>query len=521
MGSEILAENIMLWTLIAMQIAMGGFDVVFHHEITERLAWKPNAAQELRLHAIRNLFYAVLFGGLAWLRPDGLMAIALIAILVTEIAITLWDFVEEDQTRRLPATERVLHTLLAINYGAILAIVMPVAWHWAGEQTGLTSVNYGIGSVILSIAGLGCLGLALRDFTTSRRAGKLAEPAVPQIKDLLGGKKRVLVAGATGFIGNRLVAALVRNGHEVVALVRETSDVSSLPRPITIVTGLEQIPEDVRIDAIVNLAGEPVAGGLWTLKRRRLILKSRVDTACQLRKWVAARCEECRPEVLITASAIGFYGEGGDERLNETNPHGAGFAALTCRTVEHEARKMQSCGVRIVTLRIGLVLSVWGGMLARMVPVFDIGLGGRLGSGRQWMSWIGRDDLVRLIAHALASPGLSGVVNATAPNPVRNADFTRTLASALKRPAFLPVPSFIIRLMLRDMGSELMLFSQRVLPVKATGTGFVFNAPTLAALLANELRHRPTMAVSARAANARPACQQVRGVYGSSDAKVT
>jgi uncharacterized protein len=508
MTASNLGQNAPLWTLLAAQIAMGGFDILFHHEITERLAWKPNAAQELRLHSARNALYAVLFGGLAWLQPTGFFAAVLIAILLVEIVITLWDFVEEDQTRRLPATERVLHTLLAINYGAILAIVMPVVGTWAGEPSGLATVSYGAGSLILSIAGLGCLGFALRDIATSRRAQRLVAAPPPQLAGLLTAPKRILVTGATGFVGKRLTAALAASGHEVVALVRSTAN-SGLLAPVTLITRLDQVPADLHLDAIVHLAGAPVAAGPWTLRRRLRILRSRLRITRAIHRFIAARPEALRPKVVVAASAIGFYGDRPGECLSEADASGAGFAAGTCRALEHEALKISALGVRVVSLRIGLVLSIWGGALGRMVPAFDLGLGGPIDRGRQWMSWIGLDDLVRLIAHAIACEDLDGAVNATAPNPLRNGEFTNALANALHRWAPVPVPFVAIRLGLGAMGRELLLASQRVMPVKVLATGFVFDTPSIPMLLERDLtsalRHRspPIPAISLRRATPR------------------
>jgi len=481
-----IAQETPLWLLLALQIAMGGFDVIVHHEITERLAWKPNAAQELRLHSARNALYALLFGGLAWLRPTGLLAAALMAVLLIEIVITLWDFVEEDQTRKLPPTERVLHTLMAINYGAICAYTLPLLAAWAFEPTALAWINYGIGSLVLSIAGIGCLGFALRDIYTSRRAARLAERSPPRVDVLFPGRKRVLITGATGFIGARLTASLIASGHEVIALVRSPARAGTLTAPVMLVTSLRQIPADMPVDAVVHLAGEPVANWIWTRRRRYKIARSRLAIARDIEAFIAQRPQSLRPATVVTASAIGFYGDRGEESLSEADGPGKCFAARSCVAVERRATGIRSLGVRTVSLRIGLVLSVWGGPLARMVPPFDLGLGGRMGTGRQWMSWIGRDDLVRLIAHVLACRDLDGAVNATAPSPIRNAEFAMALAKALHRPAIIPVPDALLRYGLGEMGTSLLLSSARVMPVKILASGFTFETPALETLLQAE-----------------------------------
>lgn len=475
----------LLWVLIALQIAMGGFDIVVHHEITERLAWKPNAGQELRLHAMRNAFYAVLFGLFGWLQPTGWLAALLIAVLVAEIVITLWDFVEEDRTRKLPPTERVLHTLLAINYGAILALALPALVGWAGAPTGLVPVDYGLGSWIMTVAAIGCVGFALRDLATSRRARSFVPPAPVDLSGLLSGRRHVLVTGGTGFIGTRLVEALVAAGHDVTVLTRKVESAGHLAAPLRLVTSLDQIAPDQPIDAVVNLAGSPVADFPWTRTNRLRILRSRVKTTRHLVRWMERR--PTRPEVLVSGSAIGWYGERGDDVLTEADGGGKRFGYKVCAAWEREAGTAARLGVRVVTLRIGLVLGRDGGPLGRLLPVFDIALGGPIGAGRQWMSWIGLDDMVRLIAHAIATPDLAGAVNATAPHPVRNGEFAATLGRILGRPAVLPLPAAILASVGGDMTRELLLASQRVLPAKVLTTGFTFTTPTLEAAVRSEL----------------------------------
>ena len=223
-------ESPLLWVLVSLQLAMGCFDVLYHHEITERLAWKANASKELKLHAARNFFYAGLFAVFAWTQPSGVWAWLLLAVLVAEIGITLADFVEEDMTRKLPSTERVLHTLLAINYGGMLVLIGPEILAWAARPTDVSFVSYGFGSGVLTFASIGCLLFTIRDIYTSRRARNFTEPKPTPISDILAsdvisGRKPVLVTGGTGFIGQALVRALVAAGHEVTVLVRslETS----------------------------------------------------------------------------------------------------------------------------------------------------------------------------------------------------------------------------------------------------------------------------------------------------------
>ncbi|MCH9807757.1 MAG: TIGR01777 family oxidoreductase [Alphaproteobacteria bacterium] len=478
-ASTAILESPLLWTLLALQIAMGGFDVVFHHELTERLAWKTNAANELRLHAWRNVFYGFLFTLFAWVQPHGLIAVALIGILLVEIIITLWDFVEEDRTRALPASERVLHTLLAINYGAILALVLPLLVVWSGQPTSIELVSYGWGSAILTIAGLGCTLFAVRDFFTSARARGFVAAAPEPVGDFLDDSHQVLVTGGSGFVGRHLVSSLVAGGHDVTVLTRDTKAAAGLPAPVRLVTSLEQIDRKDHFSAVVDLAGEPVAGGLWTTARKREIMLSRLRMSRSINQLIERL--ETKPTVLITASAIGAYGITGDEILTEADAGSLGpaFTRRVCRARERVAFRARGQGVRVVGLRIGLVLDRDGGFLANMIPAFDLGLGGPIGNGGHWMSWIALPDLVRLIAFSIATPQLQGAINATAPEPVRNADFAAALGRALYRPAILPVPGWPLEIALGDFARELLLGGQRVVPEKAMAAGFKFRAPSI------------------------------------------
>jgi uncharacterized protein len=462
----------LLWTLVSLQIAMGAFDTLYHHEFTERLAWRATAHNELKLHAVRNAFYGALFLTLAWSRPTGWLAVLVILVLVTELLITLWDFVEEDLSRHLPASERVTHTLLALNYGGILVLLIPELLAAAAQPTALIATNYGFGSILLTVSAIAVTMFGIRDWFMSGRSQRLAAPPAAPLVAALPPRQRLLITGATGFIGERLVAALAANGHDVTALVRRPETAVNLAAPVRIVTRLQQIPNDARFDAVINLAGEPVAGWLWTRAYRHRLLRSRIKTTRALVAVIARL--DTKPRALISGSAIGIYGERGDEHLSEADTTGQGFAAGLCATWEKEALKATSQGVRVVRLRIGLVLGHEGGMLARMLPAFDLGLGGPMGRGGQWMSWITRDDLVRLIAFAIATPDLDGALNATAPTPVRNTEFAQALGAALGRPAYLSVPAWPLRAALGPLADELLLASQRVLPVKAEASGFKF-----------------------------------------------
>jgi len=241
-------------------------------------------------------------------------------------------------------------------------------------------------------------------------------PARPHaLVQSLAGRQRLLVTGATGFIGRRLVEALTAAGHDVTVLTRNSRKTEMLRPPFRVITSLDQIASDTAINGIINLAGEPIAEGLWTRARRRRILRSRVRVTRDIVRLIA-RLDK-RPEVLISGSAIGWYGLWQDEALTEFDGGKSCFTHRVCDAWERAALRARSLGVRVVLLRIGLVLGTEGGLLSRLLTPFEYGLGGPIGCGTQWMSWIERDDLVRLIAHILATPHLGGPVNATAPQP--------------------------------------------------------------------------------------------------------
>jgi uncharacterized protein len=293
----------------------------------------------------------------------------------------------------------------------------------------------------------------------------------------LPARQSVLVTGGTGFVGGRLVAALVAAGHSVIVLSRWTGRSAALPDGVQVVTSLDEIAAETRIDAVVNLAGEPLANGLWTKAKRARIIESRIGVTEACLALIARL--KVRPAVFISASAIGWYGLRGDEELDETSGGTDCFSRDVCVAIEAAAIKAEDRGVRTVRLRIGLVLAAEGGLLGRMVLPFKLGLGGPFGRGRHWMSWIHRDDLVALICHCIANPAMSGPVNGTAPEPVRNRDFTSALGRALHRPAILPVPALPLKWALGDFAKELLLGGQRVLPRAAQTSGFSFRYPQL------------------------------------------
>ena len=296
----------LLWTLISIQIAMGAFDKLYHHEFTERLAWRPSQGRELKLHAVRNFFYAFIFITLGWFEIYGGLAWGLIFILAVEVVITLMDFVEEDLSRKLPATERINHTLLALNYGAILVLAMPVLMEWAQQPTGFQQVSYGLRSYFALLSALGVAVFGLRDLLASYRSDRLLTKPAQDLVATLPSRQHILVTGASGFIGKRLCEALALAGHDVTALVRDPKSAADFTMPIRIVTNLDQIHSDALIDAVVNLAGAPIATSGWSEGNKASFMQSRIDVT----KSVVALMQriKVKPSVFISGSAIGWYG---------------------------------------------------------------------------------------------------------------------------------------------------------------------------------------------------------------------
>lgn len=463
--------------LLLVQIAMGGFDTLYHHELTQRLAWRPGQAIELRLHGARNLIYALVFLALGCTEPHGVAAMLLIAALAIEMGITLRDFVEEDRIRALPASERVVHTLLTLNYGALLMLLMPVLIKHAILPTAVAIEWHGVVSILLVIAAAGVVASGVRDLYAAVRNERLGGSPAAELASALPPGQAVLVTGGTGFIGSRLVAALVCAGHDVTVLTRDPRRAARLAAPVRIVTDLATLRDDFRCDIAINLAGEPIAGGRWTIMRRRRIVDSRLRVTAALGA-LFARLER-RPAVFISGSAIGYYGVEQDGVIDEAGGRGRGFAAEVCAAWEGAALRATYPETRLVLLRTGLVLGFEGGMLAGLLPIFELGLGGPIGAGGQMLSWIHRDDLARLICMAAVDPEITGALNATAPNPVSSRGFARAVGRALRRPAILSLPAAPLRMALGDLADELMLGGQKVLPVKAIFHGFRFRYPRI------------------------------------------
>lgn len=298
--------------------------------------------------------------------------------------------------------------------------------------------------------------------------------------------KSILVTGASGLIGRALCESLRGDGHRVFRLRRDTPTQAAADEVFWEGGDGRRAITEVTFGAVVHLAAESIMG-VWTAAKKKKIRDSRAAMTRRVCEHFAQR--EDKPRVIVCASAIGFYGDRGDELLTEDSQAGTGFLAETCMAWEAATDPAKAAGIRVVNVRIGLVLSRSGGLLAAMLTPFKLGLGSRLGKGKHWMSWIEISDLVRAFRFLIDHDDLSGAFNATAPNPVTNAEFTKTLASVLHRPTFLPVPEFALKLIPGEMGEEALLASDRVQPRRLLDAGFRFVHPELAGALESLLSH--------------------------------
>ncbi len=290
---------------------------------------------------------------------------------------------------------------------------------------------------------------------------------------------RIAVSGSSGLVGSALVSFLTAAGDEVIRLVRTSltgGDVQWNPA-----LGVKDLSRLEGVDAVVHLAGENIAAGRWTPQRKDAIRRSRVEGTRQLCESLGRLSR--RPKVLISASAIGYYGDRGNEILTEGSSPGKDFLAQVCREWEAATEPASRAGIRVVHLRFGMILSPAGGALQKMLVPFRLGAGGRMGSGAQYVSWIAIDDAIGAIHHAVCTESLERAVNGVAPTPVLNAEFTRTLARVLSRPAVLPIPSVAARLAFGEMADALLLASARVVPTRLQASGYRFQYPELESAL--------------------------------------
>lgn len=480
-------------SLLVVQGLMGAFDNFWHHEITEALPSKPSARGELALHTVREFLYGLIFLSLAWSQSQGLFAWLLAAMLLTEVVVTLWDFIVEDLTRKLPKLERIVHTLLAMNYGAVLVVLIPIMWGWSLEPTEIISAEYGLLSWIMTLYAVGILAWSVRDGIAVAKLSRLQAPEWQRRPFNIATTvtpKNILVTGATGFIGRHLCRHLIERGDRLIVLARDLEKADYLfGRHALAVDDLAMLDANTHLDAVVNLAGAPVLGLPWTRGRRAEIMGSRVGITEQLLKLMGRL--DVPPEVLVNASAIGYYGVSGDAECDETRPPQDLFLSELCRRWEEEAFKAEALGVRVCVMRLGLVFGRDGGPLPALANPARFGLAAVIGTGRQWISWAHLDDVIAFTVKAIADRDFSGSFNVTAPEPMTQSAFTKTLGRVLTRPVFLAIPSWPLRIAMGEM-ADLLLEGQRTVSRKASATGFRFTHADLEPALRDLLVEQAT-----------------------------
>ncbi|MBN3788437.1 TIGR01777 family oxidoreductase [Burkholderia sp. Ac-20353] len=471
--------------LLIVQGGMGAFDTLYHHELTQHLPRHPRARLELTIHCVRSVLYGLVFASFANLAFYGAWVAAIAAVLFVEVLLTLWDFIVEDQTRKLPATERVLHTLLAVNGGALFCAYAMQLATWSHAPVALRVIDLGWRGWLLDLFAVGVTASGIRDGLAASRIGRRdpganrgANPDNNPGDNPFAGQplRNVLITGGTGFIGETLVSQLLDAGHVVTVLARDPLRAAYLFRGrVRSVTSVDQLHPHERFDTVINLAGAPILGARWSQRRQARLLASRVGVTQSLLQWVEAAA--IKPDTWIQASAIGYYGaRSPDERLDEASSPGTGFMSELCRKWEASAQPLDRYGIRVVVLRLGLVFGP-GGALPPMLLPHHLGLGGRLGDGTQMMSWIHRDDVLRVIARAMSSAGMRGVYNAVAPAALSQREFARVAGSVLRSPVWFHLPAAPLRCAMGEM-AEVLLDGQRVIPARLQQDGFAFRFST-------------------------------------------
>jgi len=458
----------LLLDLLLVQVALGAFDTIYHHELKEQLPYRAGAAPELRIHGIRALLYALIVAGLAAFEWHGWLATVFGALFATEIVLTLWDFVIEDRTRKLPPSERITHALLAVNGGAFLLALADTLAGWWTYPSALAAVDHGWRGAALGVACAGLVASAVRDLYAARKLEQI--PRASAAVDFGPGRLRVLVSGGTGFIGRRLIWTLLEQGHEVTVFARDATRAWLLfDRRVAVTERLDQLPSEAGFDAAVNLAGAPVIGRPWTRARKAELLASRLDATRELLAFLERTGTK---PVLISGSAIGYYGDRGETPVSERDAGRAVFMSRLCAAWEGAAQEAERLGVRVCTLRLGLVLG-WGGALPMLIAPHLAALGARIGSGRQWVSWVHVDDVVAAIAFLIRNPHARGPFNVVAPASLRQAELARAIARSYRRPLWLALPGRLLEGLLGEMAC-VFTRGQCVVPARLSEAGFRF-----------------------------------------------
>lgn len=468
--------EIMDWVLglLIAQGVLGAIDTIYHHELTIALPRRPGAKQELAIHSVRALLYGVVFAAIANMEFHGAWIFSISVLVMIEVGLTLWDFVVEDNSRKLPTTERILHTVLAINGGALFGLYAWQLAQWWRLPTTLVKVDHGWQGVLLTLF---AIGVALSGIRDGIAAVALNRKTTPDNPFLPLAHHNILVTGGTGFIGEALVTRLLEAGHNVTVWSRDPLRASYLfDGRARCIRDIARLDKNERFDTVINLAGMPVIGPRWSSRRKSQLLASRIDTTQKLVDWFSRT--QTHPTSWIQASAIGYYGvRPASEILDEESLQGNGFMADLCARWESTAQAVEKLGTRCVILRFGLVFGPGGALPSLLLP-YRLGLGGRLGDGQQIMSWIHLDDLLKLFANAMDTDSMRGTYNAVAPEQISQARFAEAVGQVLQRPVWFHFPAKLIRLLAGEM-AQIFVDGQRVIPKRLLNERFQFRYPTL------------------------------------------
>lgn len=463
--------------LMIAQILMGAFDTLYHHEIKVALPQTPGAALELSIHAIRALLYSIVFMGLAWYQWGGVWVWVLVSIVLIEVVLTLWDFVIEDTTRLLPKSERITHTLLAINGGAVFVLLATELPQWLALSSAFYDVHYGWRSWFLTVGAIGVGVSGVRDAFSAWTVQRLDL----KLQLDLGTHRRLLVSGGTGFIGSALIRELLHQSHDVTVVSRHpVAAAIQFQGKVRAVRHVSELDSSEHFDVIINLAGAPVVGLPWSQQRKKIITDSRLDSTRDLMAY-AKSCQQ-KPQVWIQASAIGYYGTDSRQIHDEASPSGDGFAADLCCQWEALARELDDLSIRRVTLRFGLVFGRSGGSLPMMLLSYKMGMGTVIGHGRQYMGWIHIEDLLRLIALSVRDESMQGDYNAVTPDSPTYHQFAQLAAHMLHRPVWFSIPEVLLRKLLGEMAS-MFVDGPRIMPCRLEQTKFEYRFPDLRSAL--------------------------------------
>jgi uncharacterized protein (TIGR01777 family) len=471
-----------VFALMTLQALLGALDGRWHRAVGPRAPLRRPAARGFALHAARALLNVVLFLALAWFEWRGAWVVPIALSLLAAAGVVLADLIAEDQVHRLSLRERAMHGALAMSMGAVVVVLAPLLASWWSAPTGIVQASYGWQSWLLTLFAAAAFVSFLGDARAALRHRRPPEwVRSPFVIGSARVPRVVLVTGATGYIGRQVVRRLLARGDVVLVLTRSVPRARDCFGPhVRIVTALDAIEAGTRIDAIVNLAGAPLFAWPWTGRRRRILRASRIETT----REVVALCARLKqpPTVLVTASAVGYYGSGEYEIIDEESPPQGNFLSQLCREWEEAALAAEPLGVRVVRLRMGPVMGRDGGVLPKLLLATRAGLGAIVGSGRHFVSWVHIEDVLRLIEFVLDAPAVRGPVNAVGPQPPSQEQLQRALAQAVGRPVRLRIPARLLSLLMGEM-AQLLTQGQRVFPKRALVAGFDFRHEELREVL--------------------------------------